>query len=133
MVIGTRKFLIGEVVNAYCTNANDDSATEFIFKISDIELRSLDSIWLHRGRRKEDVTNGPIKILMNSAVTVDLSNGEFTISKGIDCLETEINYGENLQAGPRSGSNLITAKDSSMNFIEMKVQGGVTVVPVWVR
>jgi hypothetical protein len=114
-------------VNAICINALDDFALGYLFKVSDIELESIDEIYLHRGKRKEGEPGGPVKINL-AGVFLDLPNGQFSIPKGIDVLDSEINYNDNDTAGLGSGLNLITAKDSSVDFISSKIQPGDRVI-----
>lgn len=115
-------------VNATCINATDDSALAYLFKVSDIEMESIDAIYLARGKRKEGEPGGAVTIDINF-VTIDLPNGQFVIPKFIDVLDSEITYGDdNATAGVGSGLNLITGKDASVNFQTMKVQPGDRVI-----
>lgn len=114
-------------VGAICTNGLDNLATEFIYKVSDVPLQSISEIYLHRGKRNENEPNGPVPITMG-AITVDLENGQFTIPKGVDVLDTEIAYNDELTAGAGSGLDLITAKDITVNFVNMKLQVGDKVI-----
>lgn len=114
-------------VGATCINALDDTAEEFIFKVSDIEMDDITEIYLHRGRRKEGEPGGAVSLDI-SAITLDLENGQFTIPKGVDVLDSEISYSDNDTAGVGSGLNLITAKDASVNFITLRIQVGDRVI-----
>lgn len=114
-------------VNATCLNAGDDDAVAYIFKVSDIELESLDAIYLHRGKRKEGEPGGAISMEL-AAVTIDLPNGQFAVPKGLDVLDSEISYADNSTAGVGSGLNLITATDASVDFVAQKVQPGDRVI-----
>jgi hypothetical protein len=114
-------------VNATCINANDDTAIAYLFKVSDIELESIDEIYLHRGKRKEGEVGGPVKLDL-PFVTLDLPNGQFIIPKGVDVLDDEVSYTDNSTAGPGSGLNLITADGAGTNFVTQKIQPGDRVI-----
>lgn len=104
-----------------CTNALDDLTDQFIFKVSDIAMESIDEVWLHRGKRKEGEPDGPVKLDINELV-LQPEQGRFIIPKGVEVLENEITNGDSLTAGPGSGLNLITAPDANTNFIQKKIQ-----------
>jgi hypothetical protein len=106
---------------AVCINANDELTDQFIFKISDIALESIDEIWLHRGKRKEGEPDGPVRIDINEVVLQE-EQGRFIIPKFVEVLENEITVGEAMSAGPGSGLNFITAPDANTNFIQKKIQ-----------
>lgn len=110
-------------VTATCINALDDSAIAFLFKVSDIELSDITAIYLQRGKRKEGEPGGAVQIDL-AGVSLDLPNGQFTIPKGVDLLDSEISYSDDETAGPGSGLNLITAKDASVNYQSQKIQVG---------
>lgn len=110
-------------VTAYCTNANEANATSFEFKISDFPLQSIDSIWLHRGRRKEGEPEGPIEIDINE-VTLNLAEGSFSIDVSDDVFTSETVLYDNQTAGSGSGFEDIAAKDTSINFITQRIQVG---------
>jgi hypothetical protein len=110
-------------VSATCVNAGDDEATEYEFKVSDIELKSIASIWLHRGTRNADTPDGPIPFDL-AELTIDLEGGKFTVPVGTDVFETEFVLLDSQNAGAGSGLNLITAKDPSVNFIAQRIQVG---------
>lgn len=113
-----------------CLNANENLAPSYVFKISDVELESVTEVYLHRGSRKEGDPGGPIKIDI-SQIEVRLTDGTIVIPRGVDVLLSEITYGNGSQsatAGVGSGADLITANDTSVNFVEQKIQVGDKVV-----
>lgn len=110
-------------VEAICTNAGDDEAVEFEFKVSDLAMESIESVWLHRGNRKEDEPEGPIEFDMD-AITLDLPAGKFLVPVGEDVFATEAVLLDSQAAGAGSGTNLITAKDATINFLSQKIQLG---------
>lgn len=110
-------------VTAYCINANEVGATAFEYKISDFELQSIDSIWLHRGNRKEGEPEGPIQI-NTGAVTRNLLNGSFSMAISSDVFTSEAVLYDNQTCGSGSSFEHIAVKDSSINFITQRIQVG---------
>lgn len=110
-------------VGATCINAGDDEATSYEFKVSDLALESIDSVWLHRGNRKEDLPEGPIEFDF-AELDVDLEGGSFTVPVGTDVFATEAVLLDNQSAGSGSGLNSITAKDASVDFVAQRIQVG---------
>ncbi len=113
-------------VNAVCTNAEEADATSYSFKVSDLELKSLDSVWLHRGGRAADKPQGPIRIA-ESAITVDLDSGEFSIPAAGTVLDEPFYVLSNGKAGDGSGLALITS-DTDFDFILNGVKIGDNVI-----
>lgn len=110
-------------VNATCTNAADLEADFYEFKVSDVELESLDSVWLHRGQRKEELPDGPVEFDFD-ALIVDLSQGKFSVPVGTDVFTTETVLLDNQSAGLGSGLDLIAAKDDTVSFVAQRIQVG---------
>lgn len=104
-----------------CTNALDDLTDQFIFKVSDIAMESIDEVWLHRGKRKEGEPDGPVRVDI-SLLVLQPEQGRFIIPKGVEVLENEIANGDSISAGVGSGLNLIAAPDVNTNFIAKKIQ-----------
>lgn len=113
-------------VNAVCTNAFEEDPATYRFKVSDLALRSLDSVWLHRGDRKADTPQGPIRIADN-LMTIDLGGGEFTIPSTGVILDEPYYIANRIKAGPGSSGGLITS-DNGYNFLEQGVKIGDTIV-----
>lgn len=110
----------GSIVGT-CINATDDEADQYLFKISDTELQSIDEIWLHRGKRKAGEPDGPIKLDVSS-VTLQEDQGRFIIPLGTTVFETEVPLYDNIQAGVGSGLNQISAKDATVDFLKLRIQ-----------
>lgn len=113
-------------VPAYCTNALEEDAENYLFKISDVDLQSIDSVWLHRGDRSADKPQGPIRIADN-VLDRNEANGEFTIPSSGIVLDEPYYIGEGLKAGVGTSGATITA-DNDLNFIEQGVKTGDKVV-----
>lgn len=109
-------------VNAICVNANEVDPTTYLFKISDVALGSLDSVWLHRGERVAGKPQGPIRVADN-LMSVDLDGGEFTINAAGVILDEPYYIANKVQAGPGSTLQTITS-DNNFNFIEQGVKVG---------
>ncbi len=115
---------------AVCLNANEALAPAYVFKISDVALEDITEVWLHRGSRKEGDPGGPIQLDL-SLIEKRLADGSMVIPRGVDVLLSEITYGNGSQkstAGAGSGADLITANDSTVNFVAQKIQIGDKVV-----
>lgn len=110
-------------VPAVCTNSDEDDAEEFEFKISDFSLESIDSVWLHRGKFKEGEPLGPIQFDID-ALTLNLADGKFTVAPGDDVFLSESVLYSDQQCGSGSTTNLVAAKDASINFQNQKIQIG---------
>lgn len=115
-------------LNAVCLNAGELNPGVFVFKISDAPLASVTEMWLHRGQRKEGEAGGPIQIDMTK-VNLLLSDGIVTIPKGVDVLLSEISYGSGTTtAGAGSGLDLLAAADTTVNFVDQRIQVGDKVI-----
>ena len=106
-----------------CLNATDDLTDQFIFKISDISMQSIDEVWLHRGSRKEGEPDGPVRLDVSQLI-LQPEQGRFIVPKGVELLENEITNGDSITAGVGSGLNFITAPDANTNFLSKKIQVG---------
>lgn len=107
---------------ATCINASEESPTEYIFKISDIALESVDSVWLHRGDNVADKPAGPIQIESN-CLTIELDKGQFSVPTGVPIFNTPYIMVDRGKAGPSSTIGLITS-DGTLNFIEAGIKVG---------
>lgn len=113
-------------VPAYCTNALEEDAETYLFKVSDLELRSIDSVWLHRGERTADKPQGPIRIADN-VIDRNEDTGEFSIPSNGVVLDEPYYIGENLKAGVGTSGATIAA-DNDFNFIQQGVKVGDKIV-----
>lgn len=113
-------------VPAYCTNALEEDATQYDFKISDLELRTIDSVWLHRGDRTADKPQGPIRVADN-IIDRNEDAGEFSIPSNGIVLDEPYYIGERLKAGVGTSGAIIVA-DNNFNFIENGVKVGDKIV-----
>jgi hypothetical protein len=114
-------------VNAICTNANEPDPVTYKFKISDLDLLSIDEVYLHRGERSADKPQGPIKIADNILIRNEAS-GEFEVpSDGVVLDEPYYIGGKKLKAGPGTSGSVIRA-DEGFNYIEQGVKIGDRVV-----
>lgn len=113
-------------IPAYCTNALEEDAEQYNFKISDLDLMSIDSIWLHRGERAALKPQGPIRIADN-VVTRREDAGEFLIPSSGVVLDEPYYIGTGLKAGVGSSGAIITA-DNDYNFVAQGVKVGDKIV-----
>jgi hypothetical protein len=109
-------------IPATCVNSGEEDPTEYVFKVSDLELESIDSVWLHRGNNAADKPDGPIPIDTNCYVT-DLAQGLFKIPTGTPVFQQPFILVDRGKAGPGSGVGFITS-DGSINFLEQGVRVG---------
>lgn len=109
-------------LNATCLNALEEDPVEYIFKISDVSLRSIDGVFLHRGERAADKPQGPIRIADN-VMTVDLDAGQFTIPSSGVILDEPYYIAERIKAGPGTSAQTITS-DNGFNFVDNGVKVG---------
>lgn len=114
-------------IPATCINALEDSPDSYTFKISDIALKSLDSVWLHRGNNAAGKPEGPLEIESN-CLTIDLDTAQFTVPTGVPILSKPYIIIDRGQAGPSSAFNLITS-DGSTNFIDSGIKIGDRISP----
>lgn len=115
-------------VPAYCLNANEQDPTEYVFKISSNALSMIGDIYLHRGDRKTDSPDGPIKFA-DAFIVKDPANGQFIVPANlVDTLEDLwINFDKG-SAGPSSGLDLITSDKPTTNFLLKGVKPGDVVI-----
>ncbi len=109
-------------VTATCVNAMEADPDEWLFKISDLALASINSVWLHRGDRNAGKIDGPISIT-ESAMTQDLDGGGFSINPGEPVLDEPYVLIDNAKAAAGSGFNLITS-NSELDFLSRGVKVG---------
>lgn len=114
-------------IPATCTNSGAEDPPSYVFKVSDIQLGSIDSVWLHRGDNVADKPDGPIAIDTNCFVP-DLDKGQFAIPSGVPIFQTPFTVISNGKCGPGSGVGLITS-DGQTNFITTGVRIGDRVSP----
>lgn len=108
---------------AVCINATDTNNPTFDFKVSDLSLQSIPKAFLHRGDRNAATVAGPIPFDM-STVTLNLASGQFSVPKGVDVFQTQFVLASNLEAGPSTTTNLIGAKDGTVDFVALGIQAG---------
>jgi hypothetical protein len=113
-------------VPAICTNALEVDPVSYAFKISDLELSSIDSVWLHRGDRAANKPQGPIR-LADNVLTLSEQTGEFSIPSDGVVLDEPFYILDRGKAGQGSGLGLITS-DNGFNFVEQGVKIGDLVV-----
>ncbi len=109
-------------IHATCINALEDDPIEYTFKISDVALKSLDGVFLHRGDRAAGKPQGPIRIADN-VMDVDLDGGQFVIPSTGVVLDEPYFIAERIKAGPTTVDQTITA-DNGFNFVENGVKPG---------
>lgn len=115
-------------VPAYCLNANEENPTSYTFKISANSLSSIGDIYLHRGERKKDTPDGPIKF-SDAFITKDEENGQFVVPANlVDTLEDLWVNLDKGSAGPSSGLDLITSDKPTTNFLLKGVKAGDVVI-----
>jgi hypothetical protein len=112
-------------LQAICTNASEDSPTDYLFYVCDNPLRSLSEIYLHRGDRKEGGPGGAVRFI-DAALTKDLDKGQFSIPVGTEVLTEKIDVLK-AKAGTGSTTGFIAAESGSFSFIDKGVQVGDTI------
>jgi hypothetical protein len=115
----------GDIV-AICTNASEESPTEWNFTIAGNGIESISEVWLHRGERKKDGPGGPIQIDL-ATLTEDLEGGRFSIPTSGTIFTGKYDLISKETAGASSTTGFVTASDS-LNFIDRGVLAGDTIV-----
>lgn len=108
------------------TNAFEEDASFYYIKIADNSLRSIDNIYLHRGKRIPDTGQNPIEF-DPLAITLDLDNGRVIIPAIGPVLLELYDLIDKDTAGSGSGLNTIAANSPSTNFLTKGVKSGDTV------
>ncbi len=111
---------------AFCVNANEADPDSYSFKISDLELASINSVWLHRGERTSESVAGPIRISAD-AITESLTDGSFTLDARVPVLDEPAVLVSAGKAAEGSDLNLLTS-NSDTDFIAIGVKVGDTVL-----
>lgn len=115
-------------VPAYCLNALEENPTSYTFKISANSLSSIDEVYLHRGDRKADSPDGPIRFA-DAFITRDLENGLFSIpALYVDVLEDIFIVLDKGTTGVGTMTDLITSDKPTTNFITKGVKAGDVVI-----
>lgn len=109
-------------IPATCINALEDSPDTFVFKVSDIELESLDSVWLHRGNDSSGNPVAAIEIQSNCLIP-DITEGQFSVLTNVPVLNQPTTLIDGGKCGPSSGTGFITS-DGSIDFLSAGVKVG---------
>lgn len=107
---------------ATCINAAEENPSSYSFKVSDLALDSISSVWLHRGDNAADKPAGPLQIESN-CVTLELDKGQFSVPTGVPIFNQPYIILDRGKAGPNSTIGLITS-DGTTNFIEAGIKVG---------
>lgn len=113
-------------INGILTNANEDAPDTYSFKVSDVGLTGIDSVWLHRGDRAADKPQGPIRVADN-ILDINLDEGTFSIPSAGVVLDEPYFITDNGKVGAGSGLGLITS-DTSFDFLAQGVKIGDKVI-----
>lgn len=113
-------------IEAFCVNPFEEELEDYLFKVSDVELESIDAVFLHRGDRVADKPGGPIPIAEN-VIIKDLPNGQFTIAADTLVLDQPSILLDRAKAGVGSGTGVITS-DGSINYLDAGVKVGDVII-----